>query len=1436
MIIRTFQEIGSSDVDKADQRSFLVELGWRRGQTWEELLKASRVMLISEAGAGKTYECQQQARRLYEAGEPAFFLELASLAELGPRSLLGPDEEKRLDAWLASQSDMATFFLDSVDELKLTHKSFAVALNRLKKVIHPNLSRARIVVTSRPVPFDRSILEHIFPVPDPELSISVPDAVRFAEAVTQRDQSQGERSTKIPPEGWQTVALMPLSEEQIRDFAQLRGVQDPGAFFADLTKRDALDFARRPQDLIELCADWQQGGIRAHADQVDTDIRIKLLPREDRQERAHLSHQRAREGACRLALAALLTRRLTIRHNAAADEVHDTAALEPSIILSDWDRDERLALLERPLFGFASYGRVRFHHRSVIEYLAAEQLHTLREQGMPFPALKRLLFAESKRKVIARPSVRPVAGWMAGRERQVYELLRDHDPIALIDAGDPQSLSTQQRCEILGKVVETYGEGGWRGLSLDHRQVLRFASPDLCTEIQQRWQAGIGNAEVRELLLNVIEAGQITACADIAYGVAQDPGALHTERITALSALVALKDNRLYAMAHELVAGGKSRPEGLARRALTYLFPDYLSVTQLCALLSALPVEPRTVCGLDWQLSRLIQCLDIDRGRLEALRDGLVNVVSQGLRWNRSSPHVTSDYAYLSEALAATCLKGLVTSPDDAWLQACILALRLCQPDHTDDKIVTALEEALDELRTEKAAQLFWAEDALLQSLHKVEDPWKRLAEILFYRHHASTLDARRDLPWIRDQLADPHRPLPERALLLEAAMVLLNGQDDWRTTIPELSSLVADQEALQGRIKERLTAAQSNEQDQQRWQREEAERRAEREQRDEAAMASWQAFWTEVAEHPDQAFSSEQGANTAWNLWRAMSEEGQRSQASGWNRRFIEQYFGKATADRLRQTLMRVWREEKPSLPGERPAEERHTTLTRWRLGLAALYAEAEDPSWARQLSESEAKLAARYALLELNGLPGWIEPLLDHHPNAVDAVLGQSLSWELEQAPSHNGHSIQLQSVNGAMETVAQHFLPRLVAWLEGGGDMAHESSEMPGRVLRLTMAIDTLVSHGDKAFHQALGQITRDRLALNLPTELQYVWLPTLMRLSPSEGVEALEHKLHTIHPAARSEAVTWLSTLFNDHRGSVNLHSEDFTPQLLLRLVRLAYTHVRIEDDAVHEDSYTPDTRDHAERARNTIVAALLNAPGEAGWEAKLTLANDPLCAHFRDRILAVADERWAEEIDSAVYREADVVALLNRLELPLTSSEAMLGVLTDRLGELDSLLVSDASPWENWACIDSERLMRREIARELTYRANGLYQVQQESVTAEEKETDIRLQATASDQVAVIELKLADERTARDLRDTLEQQLVRKYLAPEQRRAGCLLVTLARDRYWRHPETRKRLDLAGLLGMLREEARRIEASMEGSIHLAVHALDLRPRLPKEKDAH
>lgn len=109
-IQRTFGDISQEGFADIEQASVLVRMRWSGSIGWDKLLESQRILIISEAGAGKTYECRTQQQTLWSRGDPAFYLELAQLAANNLRDLLLVDEEARFDAWLTAQSDVATFF------------------------------------------------------------------------------------------------------------------------------------------------------------------------------------------------------------------------------------------------------------------------------------------------------------------------------------------------------------------------------------------------------------------------------------------------------------------------------------------------------------------------------------------------------------------------------------------------------------------------------------------------------------------------------------------------------------------------------------------------------------------------------------------------------------------------------------------------------------------------------------------------------------------------------------------------------------------------------------------------------------------------------------------------------------------------------------------------------------------------------------------------------------------------------------------------------------------------------------------------------------------------------------------------------------------------------------------------------------------------------
>ncbi|HKO70771.1 MAG TPA: hypothetical protein VJV58_07555 [Bradyrhizobium sp.] len=1399
------------------------------------MLRSDRIVIVSEAGAGKTYECQAQQAKLWKAGAPAFFLELATLAGSSVREMLTPEEEKRFDGWLRSQSEVAIFFLDSIDELKLTLGSFDQALTRLGKALAGQLGRARIVVTTRPVPVDRELIAKRLPIPPS--AEAAPSAEAFADIVMGLAKKKTPEHTK--PKAWRNVGLLPLSCEQISDFAVLQGISDPDLLLADIREREAEDFAERPQDLIELCTDWREHRrIRSHREQVETNIATKLKPSTERSERAELSQATAIEGASRLALAAMLTRKLTLRYSAETDRVRASeAALDVSKILTDWSAETRATLLERPLFGFASYGRVRFHHRSVVEFLAAKRLDELLARGISIKSIKRLLFTETAQgERIVRPSMRPVAAWLALSSDTIFDDIIALDPAVVLDHGDPHSLRPAQRSRALEAYVGRYGGGGWRGLGTPRIQVHRFACPELCTTVKRLWVTRIENREVRDLLLEMIAAGKIDGCADIAHSVAMDSTSTTHERGVAIESLLQLKDPRLDALSMSLEADVARWPDAIALYALVALFPTYLPIARLTNILRRVRENNLPGGALNYQLPRQIETASLSSDYLDELRRVLTALISDGITWeHEKEPHLRTKRPDLIAALVAICcrqaLEGIRTEP---WILSTSLVLRLSKEDHAERDGLTELRRALAGISADKREFAFWKADAQLQSLHQSKDAWDRVFYLL--RQGGIQLSDETDAAWVRRRLSDPNEPLRHREMMLWTEMLLLNQDEtDRRKLVEDLKSFVADAPSLvmilENQLKSQDHAAQLR-----RMEAENAKRAKHAERRTAKAHASWMAFWREIVRDPNAVFATDRAENTAWNLWQALDRSGQESRASGWNRGFIEEQFGRTVADRLRETMMAAWRKDKPTLRSERPDGKKDTFLLKWQFGLAGIAAEAEDANWAKHLMEQEAELACRYVPIELNGFPSWLESLAVEHPMAVDHVLGQELSSSLREVMDTNAYSILLQNISHASAIIAALFVPRIRAWVEEIAQ-AHTRSNSPESQQNLRQAIEILAKSGNDDDRAFLEMTATQRLADGIAVPFAKLWLPALLNLNPVAGVEVIENGLKDSTASKMGAGVQLFAGLFDRDYGGIGFALEEpgFTPSLLLRLLRLTYRHVRIEDDANHEGVYSPDTRDIAERARNMIFGALMATVGSDGWTAKLKMAADPLFAHLKDRAIALAQEKAAEEADSLAITEAEFAILDRTGESPPSTREAMFALMRDRLGDIDDLLLQEISPRELWASITDEHVMRRELTRALRDRGNQNYTIDQESVTADEKETDIRLRSTDSKQQGVIELKLADGRTGTDLFNTIKDQLLTKYMAPEECRAGCLLVTVATDRQWDHPKTGKRIGFEELIEMLNEEAERLSDELGGAAKLMARGLDLRPRLATEQAA-
>ena len=383
---RRFHELTDSELE--DIESLLAWSGSEFGPDigWSELLQYPRVILLAEAGSGKTEEMREQVNRLTGEGRFAFFLPLESLDGDPIADILSAAEEEQFDRWKTDGRERAWFFLDAVDELKLTDGKLDRALSRLSKAIDGRLDRVRIIISCRPSDWrsgsDLNTVQHRLPVPEVRRNSPVrrPEEV-FIDALS---NEHGDRPHVDPEEDEslnqgtvRTVVMLPMNDKQIKVFAESHGMNDPAAFLAEIARQDASIFARRPLDLTDLIEVWSSSGrLGTRAKQHETNVAAKLKEDDpERPDRSVLADTDARLGAERLALALALTRTRTIRSlDQALDRRRADGVLDAPTILPDWTPAERQALLRRALFDPATYGRVRFHHRSVQEYLAAQRL------------------------------------------------------------------------------------------------------------------------------------------------------------------------------------------------------------------------------------------------------------------------------------------------------------------------------------------------------------------------------------------------------------------------------------------------------------------------------------------------------------------------------------------------------------------------------------------------------------------------------------------------------------------------------------------------------------------------------------------------------------------------------------------------------------------------------------------------------------------------------------------------------------------------------------------------------------------------------------------------------------------------------------------------------------------------------------------------------
>jgi hypothetical protein len=142
---RRFQPLSETDAEQLEVLdAFPV---YRAGLSWPDVLKKRRVVILAEAGSGKTKEFQQKSAELAKQGFASFFATLEEVGTTGLDAAL-KSQQAALAAWKASDSK-GWFFLDSIDEAKKARVRLGKALEFIAQDLKGCEARAHIVLSGR---------------------------------------------------------------------------------------------------------------------------------------------------------------------------------------------------------------------------------------------------------------------------------------------------------------------------------------------------------------------------------------------------------------------------------------------------------------------------------------------------------------------------------------------------------------------------------------------------------------------------------------------------------------------------------------------------------------------------------------------------------------------------------------------------------------------------------------------------------------------------------------------------------------------------------------------------------------------------------------------------------------------------------------------------------------------------------------------------------------------------------------------------------------------------------------------------------------------------------------------------------------------------------------------------------------------------------------
>lgn len=525
--------------------------------------------------------------------------------------------------------------------------------------------------------------------------------------------------------------------------------------------------------------------------------------------------------------------------------------------------------------------------------------------------------------------------------------------------------------------------------------------------------------------------------------------------------------------------------------------------------------------------------------------------------------------------------------------------------------------------------------------------------------------------------------------------------------------------------------------------------------------------------------------------------------------------------ANAFRDGAVRFWRNNRPKLNSEGKEENAifHTTS----FGLSGLEIESREvPGWEKKLSEAEAKMAARYAMLELNGFPPWLPGLYVAHPEAVTGVVMQEIDFELANDDPKKDHHYVLDDVASSGQWIWDEIAPLIVKRLG-----------KPPRNIRALRNLLTIVQ-GSSLPDGDLAALAARKARTIRNGETAPLWFATWVGVDPDTAIPALAARIaeFRLDKNKTTFAMRFIVTLMGDRRDSSVVRQAYRTVRHMKALMLLTHEYVREQEDIERAGKgvYSPGLRDGAQDARNALFAFIREARGKEAFLALSEIAQSHPNEESRPWMNLHAKEKAIQDSDIVPWPPGRVREFHENAERTPGTHRDLWELAIRRLVDLKhDVEDGDASIASMLLRVDDETELRNYIGGWCRDRSAGRYLVTQEEELADARRPDLRFNVTGIDAPVPVELKIADKWTGPRLHERLEEQLCGDYLRDVRSGRGIFALIFRGERAgWDLPGGGRADTFEGLVSALQGHWATISGRHPGVDDISVIGFDLTRR--------